>query len=124
MSEPVRLQFPDGQEVWARVTVDDGPSDVSWRDTAAALQLDDLTDTVRAVASSVHSAVTAARPDQLSVEFRIELAAKSGKVVSILAEAAAKASLRVTLSWDRDGAAPATSDDDDGDGDPATGPVG
>lgn len=87
MSEPVRLQLPDGQVIWARVRLDDGPADVAWRDSPALARLDDLPDTVRAVATSVREALTTVKPRQVSVEFGIELAVKSGKVISVLTEA-------------------------------------
>jgi hypothetical protein len=115
MSEPVRLQLPDGQVIWARVRLDDGPADVAWRDSPALARLDDLPDTVRAVATSVREALTTVKPRQVSVEFGIELAVKSGKVISVLTEAAAKASLRVTLTWGAGDAATSAADvaDDD-----------
>lgn len=113
MSEPVRLQLPNGEHIWARVQVD-GPTDVAWRDAHA--RLDDFADTVRTIAASVHQALTAAHPDQVSVEFGIELAVKGGKVISLLADSAVKTSLRVTLAWNPANAA--AQSDRDGDEDP------
>ncbi|MEV6303087.1 CU044_2847 family protein [Actinoplanes sp. NPDC051861] len=116
------MQLPDGTEIWARVNRDRGPSDVGFRDVGGAgdavvARLDDLQHTIRAVGATVHSALAGMRPDGVSVEFGIELAIKSGKVISVLTEAAAKASLRVTLTWNDGDSAPAASatsaDDDD-----------
>ncbi|MFC7529685.1 CU044_2847 family protein [Actinoplanes sp. GCM10030250] len=119
MSEPVRVQLPDGTQIWARVSQERGPADVGWRDGGGAsdvvvARLDDLQETIRVVGSTVRSALADMRPHGVSVEFGIELAIKSGTVISVLTEAAAKASLRVTLSWNDSPppAAPAEDDDD------------
>jgi hypothetical protein len=112
VSEVVRLQLPDGQAIWVRVH-DDGPADVGWRDTSVASRLDDLSETIRAVGTTVRDALVDMRPDGVGVEFGIELAIKGGKVVSVLTETAAKASLRVTLSWNSSPPPPPAADADE-----------
>ncbi|MEU7953432.1 CU044_2847 family protein [Micromonospora chalcea] len=122
MVEPVRLRMPNGQEIWARVAVEGGPADVAWRGELPSARLDDLVDTVQAVAASVREALSAARPDGWSVEFGIELAVKSGKVISVLTETGAKASLRVTLNWSGNAPASAACIDDEAEPPGDTGP--
>ena len=58
-----------------------------------------LDDLVQGVAGALRSAADAVRPDEVSVSFGVELVAKSGAVVSLLASSEAKASLTVTLTW-------------------------
>lgn len=93
----VQVQLPTGEAIWARVTVD-GPQNVA----SAGLQrldVEELGQTVRALSASLHQAVDGLLPDEVEVEFGLELALKSGKLISILAEAGAMASVRVTLGW-------------------------
>nr|WP_237695001.1 CU044_2847 family protein [Streptomyces sp. SID5468] len=51
------------------------------------------------VAASVREAAAAAGPDEVSVEFGVELAVKSGVIVSVLAGGGSKAALNVRLTW-------------------------
>ena len=45
------------------------------------------------------------RPDSLTVEFGIEITARTGALLSVLAEAGGTAQVKVTASWDRRDAA-------------------
>jgi hypothetical protein len=99
-SRPVQIQLPTGEVLWAKVTVD-GPQNVA----SAGLQrldVEELSQTVRGLSASLHRAVGSLAPDEVAVEFGLELALKSGKVVSMLAEAGATASIKVTLGWKGD----------------------
>ncbi|MFD3458385.1 CU044_2847 family protein [Nocardia fluminea] len=61
------------------------------------------------------------RPDEVSVEFGVELAVKTGKLTSVLAEGASKASIKLTLTWNGGEALPmnpAAADDDNRGGQP------
>ncbi|MEW2496166.1 CU044_2847 family protein [Streptomyces nodosus] len=102
-----RIEMPDGTPVWARISGAEelsAPSgELSYTDTG-------FTDRVEARVESLHSVVTsvarslagplrAVRPDEVSVEFGIELTAKAGKVVGLLADGEAKAGITVTLTW-------------------------
>ncbi|MFI2430909.1 CU044_2847 family protein [Streptomyces sp. NPDC018693] len=102
-----RIALPDGTPVWARIS---GAEEL----TAASGQLSysdtGFTDRVEASVESLHSLITgvarslaeplrAVRPDEVSVAFGIELTAKAGKVVGLLADGEAKAGITVTLTW-------------------------
>ncbi len=96
----MEVRLPTGEVVWARVAVDDdGPVDVGFADKIGALELEGLTETVRGVAGTIRQGLRHAQPDDVTVEFGIEISGKSGKLVSVLAEAGAKATLKITLSW-------------------------
>jgi hypothetical protein len=135
MGEQARLiRLPDGTEVWARLSPvalpagsggaeeygDDGDygdyEDVGAFDGAAARVLR-LRDLITGVAASVRDAAERAAPDEVSVEFGVEFAVKSGAVVSVLADAETCSGLKVTLTWrdrfthhaDRPAAAPSAA---------------
>lgn len=101
MSEVVRVELPSGDEVWARVDVDDdGPVDVGFADTLATVyQLHGFVETLGGVAETVRMGLAANPPDTVAVQFGIEVSGKTGKVVSVLAQAGAKATINVTLTW-------------------------
>ena len=104
-SKPVQVELPTGEVIWARVTVD-GPQNV----TSGGLQrldVEDLRRTVRGVSASLREAVEDLVPDEVQVEFGLELALKSGKLISLLAEAGATASAKVILTWKGDAASTA-----------------
>lgn len=110
-----RIEMPDGTPVWARISGAeelDGPEPggLTFKDTGFG----NLTDQVQARVESLHSVVTsvarslavplrAVRPDEVSVEFGIELTAKSGKVIGLLADGEAKGAIKVTLTWNGGG---------------------
>lgn len=64
--------------------------------TAKVQQLQQL---ITQVGASVLDAAAAARPDEASVTFGVELTAKSGVALAVLAAGEAKASVQVTLTW-------------------------
>jgi hypothetical protein len=105
-SKPVQVELPTGEVIWARVAVD-GPQNV----TSGGLQrldVEELSQTVRGVSASLRQAVSNLVPDEVQVEFGLELALKSGKIISMLAEAGATASVKVTLAWKGDAATAAS----------------
>lgn len=107
--------MPSGEPVWVRIESarqDDeglgefgGAEDVALGDAVAAViqvaQLPDFTETVRGVVTSVRQALQHCRPDMVGVEFGIEIAARTGGVVSVLASAGGAAHIKVTASWGR-----------------------
>lgn len=133
--EPTRVVLPDGTEVWARVAgaASLGDAGGRYRETGfgdrVAARVQGLNDLVRGVAGSLREATAQARPDQVTVEFGIELAARPGGVVGLLADGEAKAAIQVSLSWDRrspagGGPDPATDDGEpDAGGSPASDPA-
>lgn len=98
MQQLVEVQLPDGEVVWAQVEAPTGPQDSGFFD--GGLQaLRGFDQTLRSVAANVRQAVAQAAPDEVSVEFGIELAAGKDGLVAALAGASGKAAVKVTLSW-------------------------
>ncbi|GAA1575769.1 hypothetical protein GCM10009827_117070 [Dactylosporangium maewongense] len=114
MHEILPLEMPDGALVWARVDIPDadagealrggGPSDVGIGDKAASA-LRGLQESLHSVVVNVRQGLQAAAPDQVSVEFGIELAAADGGVVAALTGLSGSATIKVTATWGQ--AAPA-----------------
>ncbi|MFF4079650.1 CU044_2847 family protein [Streptomyces sp. NPDC001777] len=104
-AEPVPSTGPSFTDVGARPG--SGPS---FTDIRADRRAGRASDRVQARVESLHGVVTSVarslaeplrsvRPDEVSVEFGIELTAKAGKVVGLLADGEAKGSIKVTLTW-------------------------
>ncbi|MFZ3568220.1 CU044_2847 family protein [Streptomyces sp. BH097] len=103
-----RIALPDGTPVWARISGD--AEELGLREGELSYSDTGFTDRVEASVESLHALVTgvarslarplrAVRPDEVSVEFGVELTAKAGKVVGLLADGEAKAGIKVTLTW-------------------------
>jgi hypothetical protein len=102
MSQLVQLEMPDGQIIWATVDEDEGPSDSGIGDRIVE-KLHGFQDSLQIVASNVRSAVATARPDEVSVEFGLELAVGKDGVMAALVGGSGKAAFKVTLSWSGQG---------------------
>ncbi|MFG2288629.1 CU044_2847 family protein [Streptomyces sp. NPDC048595] len=113
-----RIELPDGTEVWARVSRLDEPvpgglddavgedfEDVGAWDALGA-RVEGLREVIGGVAGSVRQAAERVAPDETSVTFGVELSAKPGKAIALLADGEAKTNLSVTLTWRHDGGAP------------------
>ncbi|MFD7446473.1 CU044_2847 family protein [Streptomyces sp. NPDC059909] len=125
-----RIVLPDGTPVWARISGAEElerarpstpggppggqgeapggtPGGLSYSDTGFAEQVqarvESLQGVVTGVARSLAEPLRAVRPDEVSVEFGIELTAKAGKVVGLLADGEAKGAIKVTLTWNGGG---------------------
>ncbi|MYZ35978.1 MULTISPECIES: CU044_2847 family protein [unclassified Streptomyces] len=106
-----RVEMPDGTPVWARISGAEElrrPSGgLTYSDTGFAEQVqarvESLNGVVTSVARSLAAPLRAVRPDEVSIEFGIELTAKSGKVVGLLADGEAKGAIKVTLTWNNGG---------------------
>jgi Trypsin-co-occurring domain 1 len=96
-SKSVQVELPTGEVIWAQVAAE-GPQNVA-SGGLQRLDVEDLGRTVRGVSKTLRQAVDEIVPDEVQVEFGLELALKSGKLVSMLAEAGATASIKVTLAW-------------------------
>ncbi|MCX4995876.1 CU044_2847 family protein [Streptomyces longwoodensis] len=102
-----RIALPDGTPVWARISGTDElaapPGQLSFSDTGFTERVEASVESLHAlvtgVAHSLAGPLRAVRPDEVSVEFGIELTAKAGKVVGLLADGEAKAGITVTLTW-------------------------
>lgn len=109
------VELPDGTPVWARISqadelelADGAPlyTDAGFAGRAGErvqAQVAGLGGLITGVARSVAQGLRAVRPDEVSVEFGIELTGKAGKVVGLLADGEAKAALTVTLTWQNGG---------------------
>ncbi|MFJ8730879.1 CU044_2847 family protein [Streptomyces bauhiniae] len=101
-----RIELPDGTPVWARISGAQElayAEELSYTDTGfhdrVEASVESLHALITGVARSLAGPLSAVRPDEVSVEFGIELTAKAGKVVGLLADGEAKAALTVTLTW-------------------------
>ncbi|WP_405869419.1 MULTISPECIES: CU044_2847 family protein [unclassified Streptomyces] len=112
MDETLReITLPGGQTVLARVTPTqratkpDGYGaddlDIGVGRTAAA-KLEQLGELIQGVGQSVLEAARSAQPDEASITFGVEIVAKPGKAIAVLADGEAKASLEVSLVWKLD----------------------
>ena len=114
MSEIARVILPSGDLIWVRTqaagpaSADEevtGAADVGLgqrvSETAEVLHLPGFSETVRGVCTSVRQSFGEHRPDSLVVEFGIEIVARAGGLLSLLAVAGGTAQVRVTASWDR-----------------------
>ncbi|MGI5407836.1 CU044_2847 family protein [Streptomyces chartreusis] len=100
------VELPDGTPVWARVS---GGQELAaqpgmyYTDTGYSegfsVRVDNLEPLVTGVARSLAGAVRAAQPDEVSIEFGIELASKAGRVVGLLAGGETKSAITVRLTW-------------------------
>lgn len=96
-SRAIQVELPNGDVIWARVPVD-GVSNIK-SGTLQRLDVDDLRRTVRGVSESLRDALKDLAPGQIQIEFGLELAVKTGKITSMLAEAGATATVKVALTW-------------------------
>lgn len=103
-----QIELPDGTVVWAHISgaeeLDARPGGGLYTDTGFTervhAQVESLNGLVTGVARSLADGLRAVGPDQVSVEFGIELAAKGGHLVGMLAGGEAKGAIKVTLTWD------------------------
>ncbi|MFF1325089.1 CU044_2847 family protein [Streptomyces chartreusis] len=104
MARVMQVEMPDGQQIWAQVEQVRGPQD-SGLGEQAVQRLQGFTEMLRSVAASTRSALAEARPDDVSVEFGLELAAGKDGIVAALVGASGTATVKVTLSWSSSGSA-------------------
>jgi Trypsin-co-occurring domain 1 len=67
--------------------------------SGGAYSFEDVEQTIRAVGSSVVRAWDVVKPTGASVEFNLQLVARSGKITGLLVGGETKASLKITLTW-------------------------
>ncbi|MBO3751967.1 hypothetical protein J5X84_38365 [Streptosporangiaceae bacterium NEAU-GS5] len=103
MQPLTKVEFPDGEVIWVRVDGRPGPTDSGLRD-GGVRAVQNFTETIRAVAANVQRAVEQVSPDEVSVEFGMELAVDKEGVVAALAGISGSATLTVTLTWSRSSA--------------------
>ncbi|MEU5973253.1 CU044_2847 family protein [Streptomyces sp. NPDC047315] len=98
-----QIELPGGAVVHARLSAPEGgygddDEDVGFVENATA-KVQQLHQLITDVGASVLRAAAAAGPDQASVTFGVELTAKSGAALAVLASGETKASVQVTLVW-------------------------
>lgn len=110
------IELPGGQRVLASVSVLEPErlqgggggweEEYEFEDTTAAdglaARVERLNDLVSGVGSAVLDAARSACPDEVSATFGIEIAAKPGKAVAMLADGEMKGAISVTLTWRRE----------------------
>lgn len=105
MSHIQEIELPDGTVITARVGTPESyggdDQDVGFLDVARS-KVEDLGELITGVGSSVLRAARAAGPDEAAVTFGVEITAKEGLAMAVLARGEAKASLEVTLTWQFD----------------------
>ncbi|MFD7879929.1 CU044_2847 family protein [Streptomyces sp. NPDC059766] len=101
MSEIVEVETPGGGTLYVRVEDEGGPRDTSFADIRH--RLDDLPQTLDTVVGTVRSGLRRAAPDELTLQFGIELSLKAGLLVSVVTGSGAKATLNVTATWRKTG---------------------
>lgn len=69
----------------------------------SAQQIQGFTEAVSGIAESVREGLTHAAPDSVEIEFGLDIDVSSGIAVSLIADARAKAAVRITLGWDNAG---------------------
>jgi hypothetical protein len=128
MTEIARVMLPSGDLIWVR-TQAAGPASAGDQMVGAAdvglgertspaarvLHLPGFAETVRGVVTSVRQSFGEQRPDCLEVEFGIEIVARTGGLLSVLAEIGGTAQVRVTASWNRRDAASSRPGDEESD---------
>jgi hypothetical protein len=77
---------------------DTGFADTGFADQLAA-RVESLKGLITGVAASVAAGARAVSPDEVSVSFGIELTARSGRIIGLLADGEAKGAITVTLTW-------------------------
>ncbi|MCM2388020.1 CU044_2847 family protein [Streptomyces albipurpureus] len=98
-----QIALPGGTVVHARLSAPGGgyweeEEDVGVGDRAVA-KVQQLAELIAGVGDSVLAAAAAAGPDEATVTFGVELAAKSGAALAVLATGESKASIQVALTW-------------------------
>ncbi|MFI6641308.1 CU044_2847 family protein [Streptomyces sp. NPDC050504] len=106
------VELPDGTKVWVRMSALDWETeggagtgtyasdydDVGVWDSVTA-KIEGMRETIEGVARSVRDATRRSAPDETSVTFGLEVVAKPGKAIALLADGEVKTNISVTLTW-------------------------
>ncbi len=77
-------------------------------DTGIVAKLGNITSSIERVSHDVLDAVRRAGPSKATVELGFGLAIEAGQLVALFGKGKGEATIKVTLEWARDSAAPAT----------------
>ena len=72
-------------------------------------KLPGFTETIRGVVTSVREALDEQRPNEFTVEFGVQITAKAGAALSVVAAVEGNAQIRVSATWRKDGVPPIRS---------------
>lgn len=92
----VELQLDDETVLAIRAVDLGGAADVGVLDTQA---LKAVTKAIEEVGTAISGSIKSVAPTRASVDFGVEVAVSSGKLVSLLTSVEGKATLKVTLEW-------------------------
>lgn len=92
----VRMVRSGSTEFFVELAEGSGPQTVGVTD---AFSFDGVRETVEAVAEELSQAWQTVRPSEATVEFGLNLTAKTGKLTGLLVEGNGSASLKVSLTW-------------------------
>lgn len=90
-----------GTQIWVEATpIRDGlDQDVSASEALHALSLLPVVDAIRAIGHAVTTAIETSRPDNLTVEFALDVGIESGKLTALWVKGTGKANLKISLGW-------------------------
>ncbi|MGW2770048.1 CU044_2847 family protein [Streptomyces sp. NPDC001275] len=104
-TEAYEVDLGDGTAILVRARTadgsDTGPTDVGLRQ---AMSFTQVAGAVRQLSSELRDAVRAARPDEMEIEFGLELGVKASRLLAVLADGESKATFQVRLKWTKDSA--------------------
>ncbi|MFI7131125.1 CU044_2847 family protein [Nonomuraea sp. NPDC050153] len=101
-----KVELSTGETIWVAATVapadreHDGPRDVAGGGRAIKT-LQGFGETLGGIVSSVHKSLAGIRPDEVSLEFGLEVGCQAGEWLAGLADVSTNASVTVTLTWNR-----------------------
>lgn len=94
----IELQLSNGAKVLAEVRTGDREEEVAWR----ALKLGEITGSIKGLVEDLTKPLSAAKCDKLILEFGLDLAVDQGTLTSLLVNASATASIKVSMEWSRE----------------------
>jgi hypothetical protein len=95
-STVIDLKLPSGEQAAVRAVAIGGAQDVARLPTA---EFKVVTDTIEEIGTALSESLSRIAPKRAKVTFGVELAVKSGKLVSLIAEGGGTATLSVELEW-------------------------
>jgi len=96
-SRIVKSQLDDGTIVYIQVTSLGGEDYIS--DTSKLLPFQEVTNTIKGIATSVVDTLKEVKPRRASVEFGLEIGVESGKLTTLLVKGSGTANLKITIEW-------------------------
>jgi hypothetical protein len=94
----ITVTTPEGQPFLLEIRDRGGRIKVAGGDT---FRSEDLIASIKSISGSIVAALQAISPDKFSVEFGVEAAFESGKLLALLCSGSAKANLKITLEWQK-----------------------